>query len=226
MTSAQLASIIDHTNLKANATQHDIAKLCDEAIEFGFHAVSVNPSWTAFCAKRLEGTRVVVDATVGFPLGANTAKMKVREAREAAENGAREIDVVINIGAAKSAAWEYVAKEIETIVRSVPDALVKVILETSYLNEEEKVRVCDISRAARAAFVKTSTGFGESGATVDDVRLLRRTVGKDLGVKAAGGIRGYLDTVAMIRAGANRIGTSAGVQIVNQIPKDEVELAS
>lgn len=223
MTRDELARMIDHTQVRANATQRDITRLCEEAVQHGFAGVAINPIWTSYCAKRLKDTGVAVNPTVGFPLGANTATIKVREAQEAAENGATEIDMVINIGAIKSGFPQYVEREIKAVVGAVPGIPVKVILETAYLTNEEKVVVCKLAADAGAAFVKTSTGYAGAGATVEDVALMRRTVGNVIGVKAAGGIRGYLDAMAMIEAGATRIGTSAGVTILGEIPAaDEV----
>ncbi|MBN2309819.1 MAG: deoxyribose-phosphate aldolase [Candidatus Hydrogenedentes bacterium] len=218
MTRAQLAARIDHTQVRAYATQEDISELCDEAEQHGFAVVSINPVWTTYCAKRLAGTGVGVNPCVGFPLGANTARIKVEEAREAAGNGATELDMVINIGALKSRFPSYVEREIAALVKAAGAIPVKVILETSYLSDDEKLAVCEMSMRAGAAFVKTSTGYGRAGATVEDVRLMRRAVGNRLGVKAAGGIRTYMDAMAMLKAGATRIGTSAGVAILDGIP--------
>lgn len=218
MNRKQLASIIDHTNLRAYATQIDIAELCDEAAAHGFAAVTVNPAWTSYCVKRLAGKPVKVNATVGFPLGANSAHVKLEEAREALKNGAHELDVVINIGALKSGFPDFVEKEISAIVRAAAGKPVKVILETSYLNDEEKIAVCKMSVRAGAAFVKTSTGYGKAGATVADVKLMRSVVGPGLGIKAAGGIRSYRDVLALIEAGATRIGTSAAIKILSDAP--------
>lgn len=218
MNRKQLARIIDHTSLRAYATQIDIAELCDEAAAHGFAAVTVNPAWTAYCAKRLAGTGVRVNATVGFPLGANAARIKLEEARDALRNGADELDMVINVGALKSGFPEFVEKEIAAIVRAAAGKPVKVILETSYLNDEEKAAVCTMSVRAGAAFVKTSTGYGKSGATVADVKLMRSVVGDRLGVKAAGGIRSYRDAIALVEAGATRLGTSAGLKILSEAP--------
>lgn len=217
LTRAELACMIDHTQLQAYATQTDIDELCDEAVQYGFGAVAINPVWTSYCAKRLDGAGVKVDATVGFPLGASTAHIKVEEAREAVRNGAAEVDVVINIGALKSGYPGFVEREIATIVRAVAGTPVKVILETSYLTNAEKVAVCEMSVRSGAAFVKTATGFGHAGATVEDVRLMRETVGDALGVKAAGGIRTYAQAAAMMEAGATRIGTSAGISILEDM---------
>ncbi len=219
ITRAELAKAIDHTQVKAYATQVDIAELCDEAARSGLYAVTVNPAWVASCAKRLAGTGVLVNATIGFPLGANTALIKVAETEEAVRNGAGEIDMVINVGALKSGAHDYVAREIRAIVQAAGAAPVKVILETAYLSQDEKLIVCRLAEENGAAFVKTSTGFAPSGATVADVRLMREAVGDRLGVKAAGGIRSLRDARAMIEAGASRLGTSAAVEILADCPE-------
>ena len=219
LTRKQLARMIDHTQLRAYATQLDITELCDEAVAFGFASVSINPVWTSYCAKRLSGTSVVVDPTVGFPLGANTAKIKIEEAQEAVRSGAQDLDMVINVGALKSRFPDYVEKEIASVVRAVRGVPVKVILETSYLTTEEKIAVCQMSLRAGAAFVKTSTGFGEGGATVQDVALMHEVVGGRMGIKAAGGVRTYGDAIALIEAGATRIGTSTGPNIIEAAPQ-------
>jgi len=218
VTQAELAKKIDHTKLQAFATLADINQLCDEAAACGFAAVAINPAWTSYCAKRLAGTGVAVDVVVGFPLGANTSNIKIEEAREAIRHGATEIDMVINIGAMKSGYTDFVEQEISALVKAAGRVPVKVILETGYLSPEEKVSVCEMSMRARAAFVKTATGFGVSGATLEDVRLMRSVVGDQLGVKAAGGIRTYEQAFAMLEAGATRLGTSAGVDILHQVP--------
>lgn len=211
--------MIDHTQVKAYATQVDVAELCDEAVRLGLLAVTVNPVWVAYCVKRLAETEVFVNATIGFPLGANTAVIKVAETEEAIRNGAREIDMVINIGALKSGAHDYIAKEIRAITRAAGEAPVKVILETAYLSQDEKLVVCRLAEENGAAFVKTSTGFAPTGATIGDVRLMRDAVGDRLGVKAAGGIRSLRDARAMIDAGASRLGTSSAVDILNGCPE-------
>ena len=213
----QFAQLIDHTCVKPCAGQREIAQLCDEARRFGFAAVSVNPVWTSYCAKRLEGSRVRINACIGFPLGASTAHIKVEETREAVKNGATEIDMVINIGALTSGFPDFVEREIAAVVRAADERPVKVILETGYLSKENKVQVCEMSIRAGAAYVKTATGFGPSGATLEDVALMRQVVGDKLGVKAAGGIRTYMDAVSMLEAGATRIGTSAGVSIMDEM---------
>lgn len=218
MTQQELARLIDHTNVRAYATQIDIAELCDEAGKYGFWCVTVNPAWTTYCAKRLRDSKTGVDTTIGFPLGASTAHVKLEEAREAERNGATEVDVVINIGALKSGFPDFVEKEIAAIVHAVPKLPVKVILETSFLNDDEKIAICEMSLRAGAAFIKTSTGYGRSGATVADIRLIRSVVGENMGIKAAGGIRDYTHAMALIDAGATRIGTSAAIKILSEIP--------
>jgi deoxyribose-phosphate aldolase len=213
-----LAAYIDHSLLVPTATQTDIDRLCDEAVEHGFPIVTVNPVWTSYCVKRLDGTQVGVNAVIGFPLGSTTAFVKVEATREAIRNGASEIDMVINVGALKSGYPEFVEHEIKAVVEAADAASVKVILETCYLSDDEKKLVCELCMKAKAAFVKTSTGFGASGATIEDVRLMREVVGDTLGVKASGGIRNYADAVALIEAGATRIGTSHGVAILGECP--------
>ncbi len=211
-----IARYIDHTNLRAYATEDDIIRLCDEAKEYGFYAVCVNPYRVRLAKERLEGTDVKVASVIGFPLGATPTEVKVFEAKKALEDGADELDMVINIGALKDGDYEYVRKDIEEVVKVAREkgAIVKVIIETCYLTDEEKVKACELAKEAGAHFVKTSTGFGTGGATVEDVRLMRQVVGPEMGVKAAGGIRTYEQAVAMIEAGATRIGTSSGVKIV------------
>lgn len=216
MTRAQIARLIDHTQLRAYATEVDIRELCDEALQENFRAVSINPVWVAYCAKRLAGTRIAVNACIGFPLGASTAHIKVEEAKDAARNGANEIDMVINIGALKSNYGAFVEKEIAAVTRAVKGIPVKVILETAYLTREEKIAVCQMAGRAGAAYVKTSTGFGPEGAHADDVRLMKQVVGDRLGIKAAGGIRTFDDLLVMIEAGATCVGTSSGIEILDQ----------
>lgn len=214
----ELARMIDHTLLRPYASEDDIRILCQEAKENNFYAVSINPTWTKLCAQLLKDTPVKVDVCVGFPLGSTTAHIKVAETAEAIKNGAQEIDMVINIGALKSGYTAYVEKEIAIVVKTAGNIPVKVILETSYLNNDEKVAVCEMAIRTGASFVKTSTGYGTKGATVEDVQLLRKAVGKFLGVKAAGGIRTYGEALAMIEAGANRIGTSTSLDILQDAP--------
>ncbi len=209
-----VARTIDHTLLKPEATPDDIRKLCEEALRYGFASVCVNPGYVELAHSILGGTPVKVVAVVGFPLGATMAEAKAYEACEAVSKGADEIDMVINIGALKAGQYEIVHDDIRMVVEAVRPAPVKVILETSKLTDEEKVAGCAISKAAGAAFVKTSTGFGGGGATVDDVALMRKVVGAAMGVKASGGVRTKEQALAMIAAGANRIGASASVAIV------------
>ena len=211
----RINTMIDHTLLKADATAEEITKLCKEAAEYQFASVCINPSYVPLASELLYGTGVKVCTVVGFPLGATTTKTKVFETKEAIENGAAEIDMVINIGAVKSGDYDLVKNDIEAVVFAAKGkALVKVIIEACLLNDDEKVRVCTIAKMAGADFVKTSTGFSTGGATVEDVKLMRWVVGQDMGVKAAGGIRDYKTAVAMVEAGANRLGTSSGVAIV------------
>ncbi len=210
----QIAKLIDHTLLKPQATEDDIRKLCAEAREYGFASVCVNPYWVSLCAKLLSGSGVKVCTVIGFPLGATTTETKVFEARQALERGANEFDMVINIGELKSGNWRAVYDDIRAVVAAVEPYTVKVIIETALLTDEEKVAACAISKEAGAHFVKTSTGFSKGGATVHDVALMRQVVGGQMGVKASGGIRDYETALEMVRAGATRIGASAGVAIV------------
>lgn len=219
VTRAQIARIIDQTQVHAYATELDIRTLCEEAVQYRFASTTVNPVWVAYCAKRLAEVDIAVNACVGFPLGANSAVIKVEEAKDAVRNGASEIDMVINIGALKSGYPAFVEREIAAVVKAVRGIPVKVILETSYLNEQEKIAVCQMAQRSGAAYVKTSTGFGHNGATVEDVQLMKQVIGNRLGIKAAGGIRSYGDVMKMLDAGATRIGTSAGVAIVQGVPK-------
>lgn len=215
ITRKELAKYIDHTLLKPQATAEQIVRLCAEAKEHGFASVCVNSCYAALAAKELEGTDVAVCCVIGFPLGACTSDAKAFEADNAVENGAQEIDMVINVGAAKEGSWAYVEDDIAHVVGTIDGrAKLKVIIETCLLTDEEKVKACECAVKAGADFVKTSTGFSTGGATVEDVRLMRQTVGPDIGVKAAGGVRTYEDAVAMIEAGATRLGASAGIAIV------------
>ena len=214
----EIAKIIDHTLLKPEATLEDITRLCQEAEKYSFASVCVNPFWVPICHKILEHTSVKVCSVVGFPLGADTPEVKAFETDHIVEAGAGEIDMVINIGGLKSGNYELVEEEIRAVIRAAGGNPVKVIFENCLLTEEEKVKACILSKRAGAHFVKTSTGFNKSGATVKDVVLMRKIVGPKMGVKAAGGIRTYEDVCNMIRAGANRIGTSAGISIISAIP--------
>lgn len=215
-TRSEIASTIDHTLLKATADEKAIKTLCAEAKAYRFATVCVNPGWVSLCAEELKGSKVPVCAVVGFPLGANDTRIKAEEARQAVAQGAGEIDMVINIGKAKSGDWDFVRNDIDAVVHASKPAIVKVIIETCYLTREEKILACRAAVAASAAFVKTSTGFGTGGATVEDVVLIRQTVGEALDVKASGGIRTRLDATAMLEAGAGRIGVSAGVAILSE----------
>jgi deoxyribose-phosphate aldolase len=218
-----LAKMIDHTLLKPDATQDQIAQLCFEARKYGFASVCINPTWVKMCAQLLAGSPVKVCTVIGFPLGATAPEVKVFETQNAIENGANEIDMVINIGALKARDLELVARDIRGVVAAshARGALVKVIIEAVLLTDEEKTIACLLSKEAGADFVKTSTGFASGGATAHDVALMRRTVGPDMGIKAAGGVRTYEDAEKMIHAGATRIGASAGVKII-QGPAKEV----
>jgi deoxyribose-phosphate aldolase len=213
-----VASMIDHTLLKPDAARADIETLCREAAEYGFATVCVNPAWVALCAQQLSGTSVKVCSVVGFPLGATTPDAKQYETRRAIFDGAREIDMVINLGALKSGDFGVVACDMEAVTVPCREAgvLSKVIIEAALLTDEEKVAACTLAKAAGADFVKTSTGFAAGGATAADVALMRRVVGEEMGVKAAGGVRDLDGMKAMIAAGATRIGASAGVRIVQQ----------
>jgi deoxyribose-phosphate aldolase len=211
---ADLGKMIDHTLLKNDATRDEVVKLCEEARKYRFASVCVNTTWVPLCKAMLAGTDVMVCAVVGFPLGAMTPSAKAYEAREAVRQGAREIDMVINIGALKSRDYETVFEDICRVVKASAPAGVKVILETGQLTHEEKIISSSLSKLAGAAFVKTSTGFGKGGATVEDVQLMRSIVGGELGVKASGGVRTAEDAIKMAQAGANRIGASASIAIV------------
>ena len=206
---------IDHTLLKPESTQEQIDHLLSEAVEYQFASVCVNPTWVAHCAKTLAGTGVKVCTVVGFPLGANTSSVKAFETKDAIANGADEIDMVINVGQLKSGQYEVVKADIRAVVEASQDKLVKVIIETCLLTNDEKVKACQLAVSAGADFVKTSTGFSAAGATVEDIVLMRETVGPNIGVKAAGGARSYEDAEAFIEAGATRIGTSSGVAFVS-----------
>jgi deoxyribose-phosphate aldolase len=213
-----IAKTIDHTLLKADATQDQIAQLCYEARKYGFAAVCVNPTHVKLCSQLLQGTAVHVCTVVGFPLGATPPEVKAYEAQQTIDDGATEVDMVLNIGALKSKDYALVERDIASVARTchAGGAVLKVIIEAALLSDEEKVIACQLAKAAGADYVKTSTGFGPGGATVHDVELMRRAVGPDMGVKAAGGIGSYKDAKAMVAAGATRIGASAGVKILQQ----------
>lgn len=210
----ELNKYIDHTLLKPEATQDQILAIIEQAKQYDFASVCVNPTWVGLAAKELKGTDVKVCTVIGFPLGATTSAVKAFETKDAIANGADEIDMVINVGQLKAGQYDAVEADIRAVVEASGDKLVKVIIETCLLTDEEKVRACQLSQKAGADFVKTSTGFSTGGATVPDVALMRKTVGPDMGVKASGGARSLEDALAFIEAGATRIGASSGVAIM------------
>lgn len=211
----ELNRMMDHTILKADATEQDVLQVIEEAKEYHFYSVCINPTWVKLAAEKLAGEPVAVCTVIGFPLGANTSEVKAYETTDAINNGADEVDMVINVGALKSAQYKKVQQDIEAVVAAAKDrALVKVIIETALLTKEEIVKTCELAQAAGADFVKTSTGFSTSGAAAADVKLMRETVGSSMGVKASGGIHSAQEAMAMIEAGANRLGTSASVAII------------
>ncbi len=217
-----IAQYIDHTILNADATDADVQRICLEAKEYQFKTVCIQPFWVNYAKDLLAGTDVGITTVIGFPLGANTTEIKVAEAELAVAQGVSDVDMVINIGALKSEDYTSVANDVQAVVDAVAGrAIVKVIIETSLLSKNEKIRASEIAKQAGADFVKTSTGFSTGGATLDDVRLMRATVGPEMGVKASGGVRSYEDAVAMIEAGATRIGASSGISIVEGAAKAE-----
>ncbi len=209
-----IAKYIDHTVLAANATRDKIEQICKEAAQYHFASVCVNSCWVGLCARLLEKSEAKVCTVIGFPLGAMSTESKAYEAKMAVQAGADEVDMVINIGYLKNHDDDLVQDDIAQVKKACGNALLKVIIETCLLTDEEKVRACRLSVASGADFVKTSTGFSTGGATVEDVKLMRKTVGPDIGVKASGGVRTYADALAMIQAGATRIGASSGIAIV------------
>lgn len=212
----ELNRMIDHTILKADATEEDVLRIIEEAKKYHFYSVCINPTWVSLAKEQLKGEPVAVCTVIGFPLGANTSAVKAYETTDAIDNGADEVDMVINIGALKSKQFNKVQKDIEAVVEAAKDrALVKVIIETALLTNDEIVKACELAKIAGADFVKTSTGFSTGGAKVEDIRLMRATVGPEMGVKASGGIHNEEEAVAMVEAGATRIGTSAGVAIMS-----------
>ncbi len=208
---------IDHTLLKPDARDEQIVKLCDEALENHFASVCVNPGYVKLCYEKLKESDVKVCTVVGFPLGATSTESKVFETKQAIKDGASEIDMVINVSRLKEHDDEYVLNEIRKIKRACKKLVLKVIIETCLLTDEEKVRVCKLAKKAKADFVKTSTGFSTGGATASDVKLMRKAVGKKMGVKASGGVRDSISFLEMIKAGANRIGTSSGIKIMEEL---------
>lgn len=219
---SELVKYIDHTQLKPEATKEQIERLCKEAKECGFYGICVNTTWVAYCAKLLRGSGVKIACVVGFPLGAMDSRAKAFEARRAIEDGADEIDMVINVGALKSGDLKLVEEDIRSVLRACRSTTVtKVIIETCLLTDDEKVIASQISKKAGTDFVKTSTGFSTAGATAHDVALIRRTVGPEMGIKAAGGVRTFEDAKLMIQSGATRLGTSASVKIVTGEKSEE-----
>ncbi|MCK6077013.1 deoxyribose-phosphate aldolase [Paenibacillus silvae] len=206
--------MIDHTLLRADATRNEITKLTEEAKQYQFASVCVNPGWVSYAAEQLQGTGVDICTVIGFPLGASTTETKAFETKDAIAKGATEVDMVINISALKDGNDDYVEQDIRAVVDAAAGTLVKVIIETCLLTDDEKVRACQAAVRAGADFVKTSTGFSTGGATPEDIALMRRTVGPDVGVKASGGVRSLEDMQKMIEAGASRIGASSGVKIM------------
>ncbi len=214
MNKEKLAKMIDHTLLKPEATEKAVIELCREAKEYNFASVCVNPGYVELCSKELKGSGVKVCTVIGFPLGATTKEAKAFETKDAILKGAEEVDMVINIGMLKNKAYDYVKADIEAVVKeSKGKALSKVIIETCLLTDAEKVKACELAKEAGADYVKTSTGFSTGGATYEDIKLMRETVGPDMGVKASGGVRSYDDAIKMIEAGATRIGASASIAI-------------
>jgi deoxyribose-phosphate aldolase len=214
MEDKKLASYIDHTLLSSTATNEDIKKICSEAKDYGFATVCINPGNISLAATELSGSSVKICTVIGFPLGASTTKMKAFETRDALDNGAQEIDMVINIGKLKSKDYQYVLADIEEVVKTAAPNIVKVIIETSLLNQEEKIIACSLAKVAGAHFVKTSTGFSGGGALIKDVELMKKVVGPEVEVKASGGIRSRKDAEKMIEAGATRLGTSGGPSLI------------
>ena len=216
MDKKEMAKYLDDTLLKADATPEQIVKICEEAKTYGCASVCVNSSYVPLVAKELSGSEVKTCCVIGFPLGACTSESKAAETADSIEKGANEVDMVIQIGRAKAGEWDYVKSDIEAVVKAAAGkAIVKVIIETCLLTDEEKIKACQIAKEAGADSVKTSTGFSTGGATVEDIRLMRETVGKDMGVKASGGVRDFEKAQAMIDAGATRIGTSSAAGILN-----------
>jgi deoxyribose-phosphate aldolase len=219
LTASEMAKRIDHTLLKPEASRSSFDRLCNEAVQYGFKAVCVNSGWAAYVADKVRGSGVAVCSVVGFPLGAMDNAAKAFEAQKAVEHGATELDMVLNVGTLKSGDLKTVEADIRTVRLAAESPIIlKVIIETCLLTEAEKIRACEIAKYTGADFVKTSTGFSSGGATVEDVALMRKVIGESMGVKASGGIKDWVSALAMIKAGANRLGTSAGVVIVENAP--------
>lgn len=225
ITRSEIAGMIDHTLLKQDATEMQIRKLCQEAEEYHFASVCVNPCYVSQCAKALKDSPVNVCTVIGFPLGATSTASKAFESQVAIADGADEVDMVVNVGKIKSENWDYVEKDIQAVVDAAAptNTLVKVIIETCLLTDEEKIKVCQIAKKCGADFVKTSTGFSTGGATPEDVALMRKTVGSDMGVKASGGIHTAEEAIACIHAGANRLGVSAGITVVDGVKEEQAK---
>jgi len=224
LTRQELAKMIDHTLIKPTATKNEVKQLCREAKKYGFKCAVINPYFVTLAHNELKTSNVKVCSTIGFPMGATLPEIKAEEARKAVEFGAQELDMVMNISAFKSGDYEATQKDIEAVVdvkHLNPNTIVKVIIETGFLTDREKSLVCRLVKESKADFVKTSTGLFSGGATVEDIKLMRRIVGKEIGVKAAGGMRTLKDTLAMIEAGANRIGTSTAIKIIEEMPKKQ-----
>ncbi len=213
---------IDHTLLKADAKKEDIKKLCEEAIQYDFKSVCVNPGFVKYAKELLEGSNVLVCTVIGFPLGANTSETKGFETHDACNNGVDEIDMVINISALKDQDYDYVLNDIKEVVKKASGKTVKVIVETCYLTKQEKEKICEIVLESGADFIKTSTGFGSSGATPEDISLFNKIIQGKIGIKASGGVRNYEDAMTMINKGATRLGTSGGVSIVQGLENNEI----
>ncbi len=218
LTVNELAKMIDHTLLKPFISNEDLRKHCEDAIKYNFKTVAINNAPVPFCKKFLEGTDILCDAAVGFPLGQSTIETKVFETQDVIKKGAGEVDYVINIVEVKNSNWDYIEDEMKRIVNvcNENNVVSKVIFETCYLTDEEKIKICEIASKVRPTFVKTSTGFGTGGATAEDIKLMKKCVGDDIKIKASGGIRTVEDALSMIEAGARRLGTSQGVKIIEE----------
>ena len=225
LTTKQVANMVDHTNLKAYATHDDFVKLCDEAKKYGFKSVAINTYPVAFCREQLEGSEVLTGAAVGFPLGQTTIATKVAEAKNAVADGAQEFDYVINVGRAKMHDWDYIEDEMTQLVAVAREAGIcaKVIFENCYLEKDEIAKLARIASLVKPDFIKTSTGFGTGGATVEDVEIMKKNCGPDVQIKAAGGIRSWAEAKAVIEAGATRLGTSSGIKIVEEMKAEGIE---
>ncbi|MGQ9845660.1 MAG: deoxyribose-phosphate aldolase [Caldisericia bacterium] len=215
MNKNELARLIDHTLLKPDAKIDDIKKLCDEAIKYNFYSVCINPCYIKIAKDFLQNSDIKICTVISFPLGASSIYVKIKEAEDAIKNGADEIDMVMNIGMFKSSNYDYIYEEISSIKKTIGKNILKVIIETSLLNDEEKIKACKIVKESGADFVKTSTGFSQGGATKEDILLIRKTVGDNFGIKASGGIKSYEQALELIKAGATRIGSSSSVKIVS-----------